>query len=289
MAQLEGVEELKQAFEKRWITFRESFYNNQDSLHKATSYALAGEGKRVRPLLTLISHKELGGKSDDAFLAAFAVEMLHTYSLIHDDLPCMDDDDLRRGRATVHKKFDEATALLAGDALLTDAFGVLAQFKNRLAVKEAITELSSAAGGHGMVLGQSLDLFWTGKDGGGLEELGEIHNNKTGKLMGASCALGALTAGACEKTVMRFRAFGQTVGLVFQIVDDLIDPLGGHGKSQGKDDAQNKLTFLKFHSPEEAKEKADELMASAVQLLSAPGIEVPLLIDYTKNLINRVR
>lgn len=283
----EEIQGLKSAFEDRWISFYSSFYSNQDSLHEAVKYSLDGEGKRVRPMMTLLSHIGLNGKSDDSFLAAIAVEMIHTYSLIHDDLPCMDDDDLRRGKPTVHKEFGEAPALLAGDALLTDAFGVLAQFKNRLAVKEAITELSTAAGSHGMVLGQSLDLSWTNKEGHSIEILGDIHTNKTGKLMGAACALGALTAGADEKSIARLRAFGQTTGLVFQIIDDLIDPIGGHGKTTGKDEAQNKLTFLKFYSADEAMKKAEELMDSALGLLDAPGIDCALLKHYTKQLLSR--
>lgn len=253
----------RDTFEKAFHEHVDEFYRGDEKLQEACRYALEGQGKRIRPLLLLLSYQLFSQEWKRALPSAIAVEMVHTYSLVHDDLPLMDDDDLRRGRPTVHKKFDEATALLVGDALLSDAFAILAHTHAHSGIIVAmLRELSSAIGGRGMVLGQSLDLFWTAKAGYSYEDLLSIHQNKTGKLFAASCALGALAAGADGKDVSALREFGLELGLVFQILDDLLDEQEGTGKSAGKDRESGKLTFLTLMDRVSAQERVRDLRIS---------------------------
>jgi geranylgeranyl pyrophosphate synthase len=213
--------------------------------------------------------------------AALALEMVHTYSLVHDDLPTMDNDDLRRGRPTVHKVFDEAEALLAGDSLLTDAFGLLADpeaymgFPNSLPASirvGMVTELAQAAGGHGMVLGQSQDLYWTGRSGAHADHLTFIHLRKTGRLLGAAAAIGAMSQDASEDQIRAFRTFGEQLGLAFQITDDLLDDSITTGKSAGKDSATGKLTYLSHMGRSEAKIEAELATSKSLAALAAAGV-----------------
>lgn len=206
--------------------------------------------------------------------AAMALEMVHAYSLVHDDLPCMDDDSMRRGRKTAHIMFDEPLALLAGDGLLTDAFGILTQdavrwdsVEDLRVASQMVAELSQACGSRGMVWGQALDLFWTARDGAVLSDLIDIHSTKTAWLLGASCALGAIAAQAPVDTVDRMRLFGRYVGLAFQIVDDLIDCSEATGKTAGKDAQVGKVTYLKILGADRARQIASDLTASATRLL----------------------
>lgn len=214
-------------------------------VEKAVEYALLGEGKRIRPLLTLMTCEAAGGDHKNAMGASLAIEMIHTYSLVHDDLPAMDDDSLRRGRPTVHVKFDEATAVLAGDALLTDAFHVLTAYPCSLgdsARLEQIAFLSRAAGSSGMVLGQSLDMEATGKDLG-LSHVEHIHILKTGALLGACFALGALAANVSKTEAETLFRAGTEIGLAYQILDDLLDCDTENGKTPGKDADSGKSTY----------------------------------------------
>ncbi|OYV99746.1 MAG: hypothetical protein B7Z61_14105, partial [Acidobacteria bacterium 37-71-11] len=240
-------------------------------LHEAMRYAVFGGGKRVRPVLARAACRAAGGDPEVALEAASALEMVHTYSLIHDDLPALDDDTLRRGRATVHVAFDEALALLAGDALLTEAFAVLGRFPagdgfaGRRA--EACRMVAEAIGSRGMVGGQVEDLEATGgaPDGARLER---IHGAKTGALIGAAVELGALLAGADDARRQTFAGFGRRLGLLFQIADDILDVTGtaaSLGKSPGKDAAAGKLTYPAVWGLDAARKELDALAGSLVR------------------------
>ncbi|MBQ9801674.1 MAG: polyprenyl synthetase family protein [Clostridia bacterium] len=237
---------------------------------KAMQYSLiAPRAKRIRPTLVLEFCRLFGGTRAAALPFAAAVEMVHTYSLIHDDLPCMDDDDLRRGRPTCHKMFGEATALLAGDALLTYAFEVLAsntQVEPR-AVCDAVTVLSRAAGAFGMIGGQTMDLAGE-KKRHSLEALIKLHEHKTGALIVASATLGCLAAGLSltDPRTVAAQNYARGIGLAFQIVDDVLDvtvDAETAGKTVGSDEAQNKTTFIGYYTPEEALAYAADVTARA--------------------------
>ncbi len=251
-------------------------------LHEAMRYAVFGGGKRLRPVLVRAACGAAGGDVELALEPACAVELIHTYSLIHDDLPALDDDALRRGRATVHVAFDEALAILAGDALLTLAFQVLATYPvgDTWAARRAAAcaLLAEAAGSMGMVGGQVEDLEATGAppDGARLERM---HRAKTGALLAASVELGALLAGAAPQRRAAFRRFGQQLGLCFQIADDILDVTGtaaSLGKSPGKDAAAGKLTYPAVYGLAAARQQlqdvAAQAMALAVELEGEGGI-----------------
>jgi geranylgeranyl pyrophosphate synthase len=264
-------------------------YPGTDGLAVGCRYALEGGGKRVRPLVCLLAAHAAGGQVEAALPAAIALEMVHTYSLVHDDLPCMDDDALRRGRATVHKVYGEATALLVGDALLTDAFHALgdAQELSAGARIALVQELAAAAGGRGMVRGQALDLHWTARSGATAGDLDEVHALKTGRLLGASAAMGALAAGADMATANAFRRFGELVGLAFQIRDDLLDESGGTGKSQGKDRDQGKLTYLAVMSAADAARAAERATDAARAAIAGMGSHTEPLVAFANDLLER--
>ena len=221
-------------------------------LHTAMRYSLLGGGKRLRPVLTLAAAELLGVSDDSALPAAVAVECIHTYSLIHDDLPCMDNDDLRRGRPTAHKQFDEATALLAGDALLTEAFIILsAHYAAETALAHALLrELAAAAGSRRLIGGQMEDLLAEKKTDATAAELEFIHLNKTAAMIEVSLVLGGLCAHADAATIARLRTVGRHLGLAFQIIDDVLDATADTatlGKTAGKDAQAGKTTFVKLH------------------------------------------
>jgi geranylgeranyl diphosphate synthase type II len=239
----------------------------------AERYSLLAGGKRIRPLLTLEFCKLFGGEEEAALPFACAVEMIHTYSLIHDDLPCMDDDDLRRGKPTNHKVFGESTALLAGDALLTGAFEVAASNEavEPQTALNAVRFLSNSAGRYGMVGGQIMDLEGEKKKLT-LDQLLKLHSLKTGALISAAAVMGALAAGCefedpCMEDVI---TYAENIGLAFQIVDDILDQTGdvaALGKNVGSDAAHEKNTFLSFYSIEEAQFYADRLTDEAIRVI----------------------
>lgn len=289
-----SLEKKKSEFESFFSERIEKLYPSKlSSLHGACRYALEGEGKRVRPLLAISCFLSCGGKNLHGLLeVATAIEMIHTYSLVHDDLPCMDDDDTRRGRATTHKLYGEATALLVGDSLLSDAFALISQpFEGFEAGRQLrlIREFSSAIGGEGMVLGQSLDMYWTDRDNYKQSDLDEIHRLKTGKLIMLSCVAGALLAGADENTLAGVRELGEKLGLAFQIHDDLLDVSTQTGKSQGKDLAQNKLTYLRMMSPQEAKSRVESLSNQARSIANELSSASSLLSELIDALLKRVQ
>jgi geranylgeranyl diphosphate synthase type II len=246
-------------------------------IHEAIMYCLLGGGKRLRPILCLWAHDLAGGDSrEEALDAACAIECVHTYSLIHDDLPCMDDDDYRRGQPSAHKKFGEATAVLTGDALLTLAFQVIATMPRRRTGADAgraleISEvLSSAAGTGGLITGQALDLSGSASTGD-LDAVRTIHRNKTARLISASMEIGAMCAGADGSVRDRIRQAGLKAGQAFQIADDVLDCVTDRetlGKTPGKDAAAGKLTWPAVSGLDKAREAAAHLVREA-----ADGIE----------------
>ena len=240
----------------------------QQKLFEAMRYSLLAGGKRLRPVLTLNFARACGADAKDVLAFAAAVEMIHTYSLIHDDLPCMDDDDYRRGAPTCHKVYGEASAVLAGDALLTAAFTRLTMAKlpaERVAL--AVSMLGECAGELGMVGGQMLDL--EGEDKQLTEaEIGAIHVRKTGALIGAACTLGVIAAGGTEEQLDAAARYAAGIGLAFQIRDDMLDVIGDAqklGKQTGMDEHKN--TYARLLSLDECRRKIDVLTGHAVQAL----------------------
>ena len=237
------------------------------SLYASMRYSTMAGGKRIRPFLTLSVAELFGGSVKDAIYFASAVEMVHTYSLIHDDLPAMDDDDLRRGKPTNHKVYGEATAILAGDALLTGAFEIICAASLPAETKlAAVRVLSEAAGSEGMVGGQIMDLA-NEENAPTFETLVKTHSLKTGAMILASVRLGLLAAGVTDENAIRaLCTYARHIGLAFQIIDDLLDVVGDEkelGKPIGSDKEEGKTTFLDFFSAEEARAYAEHLTESA--------------------------
>ncbi|WP_430460381.1 (2E,6E)-farnesyl diphosphate synthase [Thalassolituus sp. LLYu03] len=262
-------------------------------LADAMMYGVLNGGKRLRPFLVYATAEALGGSREQADAAAVAIEMVHSYSLVHDDLPAMDDDDLRRGKPTCHIAFDEATAILAGDGLLTAAFEVLAKapHQNDRQRLTLIRLLANGAGGAGMVAGQSIDLGHVGKQMT-LQQLENMHRHKTGALIRVSVQMGA--AAVCDTlapaTEQALIAYADAVGLAFQVWDDILDIEGDTavlGKQQGADLALNKPTYPALLGLEGARRKAQELIADAhAALASVPG-DTRLLADLADYIISR--
>ncbi len=266
-------------------------------LHEAMAYSLLAGGKRLRPVLTLSWAGMLGGDAEAVMPFAASLECIHTYSLIHDDLPAMDDDDLRRGRPSNHKQFDEATAILAGDGLLTEAFGLMSAasiIKGLPAdnVLRAIFVLATAAGAGGMVGGQAVDMEFTGRTGVALEELKEMHAMKTGALITAACECGAILAGAGPSDVENAREFGRAIGVAFQIVDDVLDVVGDTatlGKPVGSDEAMGKSTYPALVGLEKSKELATGYVGAALARLEPyVGEDREFLEKLARYIVDRV-
>lgn len=246
-------------------------------LHTAMRYSLEAGGKRLRPVLVLAAAELFGASDDSALPAAIAIECVHTYSLIHDDLPCMDNDDLRRGRPTAHKAFDEATALLAGDALLTHAFSLLATAyaEKPILAHALIRELADAAGSRRLIGGQMEDLLAEKKTGSSADELEFIHLNKTAAMIEASLVMGGLIGAASASDLVTLRKAGRHLGLAFQIIDDVLDATSDSatlGKTPGKDAKAGKATYVKLHGLDASQRIAAEHTAAARATLAAlPG------------------
>ena len=258
---------------------------------QAARYSLLAGGKRVRAILTLAACELLGGNEAAAMRFACAVEMLHCYSLIHDDLPCMDNDDMRRGKPSCHKAFGEATALLAGDALLTEAFEAIAGAPACAETKaRAALALAAGAGSKGMVWGQELDLRCEGQPVSE-ETLRLIHANKTGALINAAVQLGAAAALAGEPDCAALRAYALDLGLVFQIVDDVLDVTSTSeelGKPAGSDASNEKTTFATLYGSEGARELARSINENACSALRAGyGEKADFLVQLAQTLLCR--
>jgi geranylgeranyl diphosphate synthase, type II len=261
------------------------------SIHEAMRYSVFAGGKRIRPILCLESARIFHPDISAAHYPACAIEFIHTYSLIHDDLPALDNDDLRRGKPTSHKKFGEATAILAGDALLTLAFETIAATPVDAARCVAmLIEISKAAGTiNGMVGGQVADLEAERKLATA-QVLEYIHRSKTAALIRASVASGAICAGACESDVSRLRAFGESIGLLFQVMDDILDveeSSAALGKTAGKDLAQQKATYPAVHGLERSHQIANQLAAQAISQLEPYAARASRLRQITEYLVHR--
>lgn len=261
------------------------------SLHRAMRYSIFSGGKRLRPVLVLAAAEACGGKPSSALPAACAVECIHTYSLIHDDLPCMDDDDLRRGRPTAHKVFGEGVAVLAGDALLTIAFEILAETKEtpHHKLQDFFVELTSAAGSSCLIGGQVADIEAENK-ASTAQDLLFIHRGKTAALISASLRLGAMTANAPCKEVRALGKFGEALGLAFQIVDDILDVTQSTktlGKSAGKDAAAGKTTYPGVFGLEKSRKEAARLTKAARKALEPFGERAAFLHALADQLLDR--
>jgi geranylgeranyl diphosphate synthase type II len=263
-----------------------------ETIHRAMRYSLFAGGKRIRPILCLEAARAVSDHSPGVAAAACALEMVHTYSLIHDDLPALDNDDLRRGKPTCHKVFGEAMAILAGDALLTLAFRVLGEIEavDDPSKVRMISELASAAGTPGgMIAGQVSDLEGEGKTPDPVL-LGTIHRAKTGALLRASVRLGAICAGADDERLEALSRYGEHTGLAFQIVDDLLDveeSSAALGKTAGKDAAQQKITFPAVYGLEESRRMAERERALAQQALEILGDRAGRLRELADLIVHR--
>jgi geranylgeranyl diphosphate synthase type II len=261
---------------------------------QAMHYSLFVGGKRLRPILCIAASEAVGGDPGEVLPVACALEMIHTYSLIHDDLPAMDDDDLRRGQPTCHKQFDEATAILAGDGLLTEAFRTMATAADKYEGRErvlldVINLVASAAGYQGMVGGQMLDLLAEGRRVT-LKELETIHRAKTGALLTAAVRAGALTGGGSRAEVTALTMYGEKFGLAFQVTDDLLDVEGEAtemGKATGMDEKRHKATYPAVLGLEATREWAKRLVAEAVAALEPFQLRAAPLRELAEYLLVR--
>lgn len=239
-------------------------------VHEAMRYGVLNGGKRFRPILLLASAEACGGKTEQAIYPAVAVELIHAYSLIHDDLPCMDDDDFRRGKPSCHKKFGEAHALLAGDALLTFAFEILSKVKPAGKNQRLIQVLARAIGTAGMIGGQVMDKLYEDR-AVDLPTLSYIHVHKTGQLIRACCQLGAISAGASSAKELALTRFGEYLGFAFQVIDDIIDSDG----------------YTKLMSIDEAREDASALIAKAKEQIKLFGRKAERLNEIADFVLRR--
>ena len=276
-------------------------------LHDSMKYSLLSGGKRIRPILALASYEACGGDAKAILPQAAALELIHTYSLIHDDLPAMDNDDLRRGQPTNHRVFGEGMAILAGDALLTEAFLMMANLSNqkseagfsvntkaispisRSALLKAIRDVALAAGAHGMVGGQAQDILSESSEPN-RETLNFIHLHKTAALIAASVRIGPILANSGTKKLRALTRYGENIGLAFQIVDDILNVEGTTvelGKPVGSDSRKNKLTYPSLYGIEVARQKADEYIAEAIRALLEFLSEADPLREIAQYLVTR--
>lgn len=262
------------------------------TIHQAMRYSIFAGGKRIRPVLCIAAAEACGGNAATAMPAACAVETLHTYTLIHDDLPCMDNDDLRRGKPTNHKVFGEGIAVLAGDALLTEAFAMLARLPENASysVADYVRELADATGSRQLIGGQVLDLEGEGRQLT-IEELRAIHNGKTSALLTAAIRLGAMSAAAASEQLAALTTYGQNLGLAFQIIDDILDITSTPetlGKSIGKDEQAGKATYPALVGIDHARQEARDLTVAACKALDIfPEQQRTRLLALNDYLLNR--
>lgn len=261
------------------------------TMHEAMRYSLFAGGKRLRPVLALAAAEACGGSVEAALPAACAVECIHTYSLVHDDLPCMDDDDLRRGRPTSHKVYGEGIAVLVGDALLTIAFDIVAQTKptKRWSTAAIVRELARASGSQHLIAGQVMDLEGEGKPATAAQ-LKFIHQSKTAALLACSIRLGAMSANATEAQLAALGSFGESTGLAFQVIDDILDVTQTTeklGKTAGKDVAATKATYPAVFGLEKSRKEARRLTEAALAELKPFGAKAARLRQLADYLLAR--
>lgn len=262
-------------------------------LKDAMNYMLQSGGKRIRAAMVMWCCEIVSGSINRAAqIGAAAIEMVHTYSLIHDDLPAMDDDDMRRGQPSCHKQFDEATAILAGDALLTLAFELLTtEIDNPVTAVRMVRTLSQAAGASGMIAGQVADMH-SPHANGSMERLQYIHMNKTAEMFAAACAMGAIAGGTNDKQLGALLEYGMKIGMGFQIADDLLDVTASTeqlGKTAGKDAEQGKLTYPALVGVEKSREIFEQLTSEAVAAVQDLGPDADILRQLGIELLNRTK
>lgn len=273
-------------------------YNNHDistaaqsELVDAMNYSLEAGGKRIRPVLVYAFCEALGGDYTRAAAPASAIEMIHTFSLIHDDLPAMDDDDFRRGKPSCHKKYGEAMAILAGDALSVLPFGIIADDAVLTSDEKVriISRLAKSVGRSGMIGGQVIDMANEERTDVTEEQLRYMYRCKTGELIAVSCAMGCICAGASDEVISAACDYGFSLGLAFQIIDDILDVTStteALGKPVGSDEAENKTTFVTLYGVDKAREIADNITAQAMESLDKCGGS-DFLRELTEMLLNR--
>ncbi|ADL51680.1 polyprenyl synthetase family protein [Clostridium cellulovorans] len=277
----------------KWL---ENYFISKDGYEKtiydSMSYSLNIGGKRIRPLLFLYTYSLFKDEIDDVLDIAGAIEMIHTYSLIHDDLPAMDDDDLRRGMPTNHIKYGDAIAILAGDGLLNEAMNIMFQYciesESQLAVK-ACSYISKSAGAAGMIAGQIVDIESEGKKIS-IEKLKYMHSKKTGALINAAIVSAAILAGADSTEIEKLSEYGTKLGLAFQIKDDVLDVIGDEsklGKKTLSDENKNKSNFITEYGLEECEKQCIKLTEECLELLKSLGKDTEALEDITKYLLYR--
>lgn len=263
----------------------------QDNVAKAMDYSLEAGGKRIRPVLVLAFCNMCGGDYKKAAAPAAAIEMIHTFSLIHDDLPCMDDDDFRRGKPSCHKQFDEATAVLAGDALAIRPFEIIAKSTELLdtAKVRIIAELANSSGAEGMIGGQIIDIENEKRNVVDEENLHTMYLLKTGKLIKTSCVMGCIAAGADDEKIKYAEKYAECLGMAFQIIDDILDVTGNEqllGKPVGSDAEENKTTFVTIFGIEKAREEAEKYTKQAMDILDKFDNN-EFLKELTEYMLNR--
>ncbi len=288
------IKEFAELFENKLYDYFEEYLPQYKLIFESMEYSVKNGGKRVRPLLTLLFCDACGGDVNSALPMAQAVEFIHTYSLIHDDLPCMDDDDYRRGKPSNHKVFGEAFALLAGDGLLTAAFERISQgcleglYSSETAIS-AVSVLSALAGSRGMIGGQVVDLLNENNPEADFETLQLMDNLKTGALIEAACVLGCVVAGASEEKITAASKFAQNIGLAFQIKDDILDvtsTLEKLGKLTGSDTQNGKSTYVTLLGVEKCQELVEKLTNEALEMLEEFP-ENAVLKEYAEYLAHR--
>jgi geranylgeranyl diphosphate synthase type II len=277
-------------FLRKYISEKKRDRECPRNLREAMSYALIGSGKRIRPILSIAGYEAAGGTSDSMVPVAAALELVHTYSLIHDDLPAMDDDDFRRNKPTVHKVFGEGTAILAGDALLTDSFHIISRSKaGPKALINVITELARASGPEGMVGGQTVDLLLEGRKAR-KKDLLYIHTHKTGALIRASVRIGAIMANASPSRLKALTEYGEKVGLAFQIVDDILDITGTReelGKATGADSARGKNTYPSAFGLQQSRMMAEALIHESLNAVRIFNRKADPLAEIARYILAR--
>lgn len=273
----------------------ENYFDDQilpGLLKESIVYSLSAGGKRIRPIICIAAYEACGGKTQDIVPYATALEFIHTYSLIHDDLPAMDNDDLRRGKPTNHKVFGEGMAILAGDGLLTEAFCLLSMnpsgFDTKL-ILQAMSEIALASGVQGMVGGQAADLIYETKEPDE-ETLYFIHTHKTASLIRASVKTGAILAGSSEEQLRCLSDYGERIGLAFQIIDDILDIEGETeviGKPKGSDKKKDKMTYPKLFGIENSRHRASRLINEAIDVLAFFDEKADPLREIARYLLQR--
>ncbi|MFR5877042.1 MAG: polyprenyl synthetase family protein [Eubacterium sp.] len=264
------MQEYIEIVNKELMSYLPAADDGQRDVVRAMKYSLSNGGKRLRPILVLEFCRICGGNIRDALPFACAIEYIHTYSLIHDDLPCMDDDDLRRGSPSCHKMYGEATALLAGDALLTHAFEIISSAElSDSQISSAVCLLAQNSGVGGMIGGQVLDLKYEKQDPS-ISELLTVHKLKTGALISAACLLGCIAAGASEEQIAAASKYAYNIGIAFQIKDDLLDVFGDEkklGKPIGSDAENDKVTYVTLVGQDKAQKDVERLTEAAIKQL----------------------